>query len=322
VTGTRSVLIVVLHYSGLDDTVECLESLRRQTYQNIHTIVIDNGSLEKPGAFLEARYPWAEVLDLAENRGWSGGNNAGIRVGLEQDFDVICLLNNDTVLPDDAVERLMQAATFLGPCMLHPAIDSYGDDREIQLDPTIPQPPNLKSKPVSGYADLFEISSIYGACVFIDREIFQRIGSIDERFFLLCEDADFGERAIAAGYGAFCEASVRIQHKESRSFGGRRKPIKTYYGTRNLLLFSEKHDAGWHSILGFGRKLVWTAWGTAEATGAEPRSLWGLACWVFSDNSFARATRMAVRDYLLRRFGRLNQRDEAALSAKAGGSGR
>ena len=73
-----SLLIIVLHYSGLDDTFECLASLEMQAYQNVHTIVVDNGSVEKPNPRLSAAYPWVEILEMPENRGWSGGNNAGI----------------------------------------------------------------------------------------------------------------------------------------------------------------------------------------------------------------------------------------------------
>ena len=311
-----SLLIVVLHYSGLDDTLECLVSLGRQSYGDAHTVVIDNGSADKPGPRIAADHPWVEVIELAENRGWSGGNNAGIGVAIAGNYDVVCLLNNDTVLPDGAVERLMATAAFLGPCILHPAIDSYCVDDDVQLDPTIPHPPDLRVTPVARHAGVFEISAVNGACLLVHLAVLKDIGLIDERFFLLCEDADLGRRAVRAGYRLFCDVRVRIRHKESRSFGGRRKPIKTYYGVRNKLLYHEKHECKWRSFLIVGRDLAWMMWSTAEAAGAPPRSWWGLLRWSLSDNGFARAGRMGVRDYLLRRFGRLNKPDEEILLAK------
>lgn len=310
-----SLLIVVLHYRGLDDTLECLASLGRQTYTNVHTVVVDNGSGDKLAARLAEGYPWAEVLELEENRGWSGGNNAGIGLAIERNHDLVCLLNNDTVLPERVVERLVETMAFLGPCFLHPAIDSYGLDNEVQLDPTIPAPSYMNVTPVPGRGDLFEIDVTNGCCLLADVSVFQHIGLIDDRFFLLCEDTDLGKRAAAAGYHIFCDTTVRIQHKESRSFGGRRKPIKTYYSVRNMFLYTEKQIGFSRDIFRFGRYLAWTVWRTAEATGSQHRSWWRLACWVVSSDTFARATRMGVRDYLLRRFGRINKRDEIKLTS-------
>jgi len=313
-----SLLVVVLHYRGMDDTLECLASLSRQTYPDIHTVVVDNGSGDNARIRLAEAHPWAEVLELKENRGWSGGNNAGITLAIERHYDVVCLLNNDTVVPEGVMARLMETIAFLGPCFLHPAIDSYGVDNEVQLDPAKPEPSDMQVTPVPGRDGLFEIDMTNGCCLLANVSVFGKIGLIDDRFFLLCEDTDIGKRASKAGYRRYCDASVRIEHKESRSFGGRRMPIKTYYGIRNILLFAEKHSWLSRDLLGFGRFVAWTLSGTAEAAGARHRSWWGLGFWFLSSNVFAQATRMGIRDYLLRRFGRINRRDEVKLRSYSG----
>ncbi len=315
----------MLHYGGLDDTLECIASLSRQSYRNkldvgpaegdVRIVVVDNASADGLRDRLAAEYPWVEIIELPDNRGWSGGNNAGIRLALARGTDVVCLLNNDTVLPVGAIERLLATAVRLGPCILHPAINSYDPADDVQLDPTIPRPPELRATPVPGLADVFEINSVNGACLLAHLGVFDRIGLIDERFFLLCEDADLGARALAAGYHLFCDASVRIRHKQSRSFGGLRRPIKTYYGIRNSLLFHEKQDGAWRTLPRSGRMIVRAAWGAARSGGGDPRSGWSLLRWSLSSDMFARAVRMGVRDYLLRRFGRINQRDEHLLIA-------
>ena len=138
-----SVFVIVLHYRGRDDTRQCLASLGRQTHAPMHTLVIDNGGVDKLGADFGAEFPWAELLELPQNLGWSGGNNAGIRLALERGLDLVCLLNNDTVLPEDAIARLAETAAALGPCVLHPAIDYYDDGEGAQLDPSVPQPADL-----------------------------------------------------------------------------------------------------------------------------------------------------------------------------------
>jgi GT2 family glycosyltransferase len=254
---------------------------------------------------------------LEKNLGWSGGNNAGIRRGLTGGADFVCLLNNDTVLPERALDQLRATAATLGPCLLHPAIDSYGDDPLVQLDPAIPIPSSLVVKPVENNGHLFEIDVVNGACLLVHRAVFETIGLIDERFFLLCEDSDFARRAVKAGYHMFCDASVRIQHKESRSFGGRRTPIKTYYGFRNCLLYYEKHEH-WRDFKRLAKGLAWMAWGTAEAAGVKPRSWWGVLRFSCSGDPFARAWRMGVRDYALRRFGPINTKDGSSLANASG----
>lgn len=308
-----SILVIVLHYNGVADTLECLASLARQTYGNMRTLVVDNGSRDPIGPHLGG-HGWADVLELPDNRGWSGGNNAGIARGLDDGADVICLLNNDTVLPADAVARLARTAALLGPCILHPAIDSYDAAEGTQLDPAVPQPPGLRVQAVPAFGHVFEIDFLHGACVFISATVFRRIGVIDERFFLLCEDADFGLRAIEAGFHLYCDTSVRIRHKESRSFGGRLTPVKTYYGIRNTLLYGEKHPGGRGPLPAFGRSVAWTIWNTAGHVGAQPASWVRLLRWMLSDDVFARAVRLGLRDYALRRFGRISPRDEARLA--------
>lgn len=311
-----SLLIVVLHYSGPEDTRECMASLGRQSYENFHTLVVENGAIEPLDPAFAAQFPAVEVLRLGENLGWSGGNNAGIRLAIERDYDAVCLLNNDTILPEHAVARLMETAEALGPCILNPAIESYGADETPQLDPTIPEPPGLVATPVPDRSGVFEVNTASGCCLIAHLSVFRRIGLIDERFFLLFEDADINRRAVAAGCHIYCDAGARIQHKESKSFGGRRAPIKTYYSVRNMLLYHEKHGANGRGWLAMLRHLPWTVWGVAEASGAQLRSWWGLLGWIVSKDLFARAVRMGVRDYLLRRFGRLNQRDALTLTPR------
>src|SRR3954469_20989477 len=99
-----SLLIVVLHWRGLDDTLECIASLSRQSVGcqtccsrpgadqsagDVHTVVVDNGSADGLRDRLAAEFPRVEVIELTQNRGWSGGNNAGIRLALTRGVDAV-----------------------------------------------------------------------------------------------------------------------------------------------------------------------------------------------------------------------------------------
>jgi GT2 family glycosyltransferase len=161
---------------------------------------------------------------------------------------------------------------------------------------------------------IFEINMINGCCLLMNMPIFEKIGLIDERFFLLFEDADLGRRTLAAGYPMYCDTSARIKYKESRGFGGRRTPIKTYYSVRNFFLFTEKHNS-LRARVSLARYVGWTIWRTAEAAGSPPKSWNDVFRWLLSADIYAKATRMGLRDYLLRRFGRVSKRDESTLRA-------
>ena len=82
----RQLLVVVLNYNGIADTLDCLDSLRAQSCAGIATLVIDNGSRNDDLGRIAARFPDVEVIALGENRGWAGGNNVGLRLGLERGF--------------------------------------------------------------------------------------------------------------------------------------------------------------------------------------------------------------------------------------------
>ncbi len=312
---TLSLLIVVLHYSGVPDTLACLASLAGEISDAVHVVVINNGSGEHPRAAIAATYPWAEIIDLPENLGWSGGNNVGIRLAQRRGYNLVCLLNNDTIVRPGTIARLLQTAAALGPCLLHPLIYSYGRADEAQLDPTLPHPPDMRATPAANLPGVFAIDMVNGACLLAFVAVFDAIGLIDERFFLLCEDADLGRRAQAGGFTSYCDTAALIEHKESRAFGGKHTPIKTYYGLRNTLLYHEKRGGirHWPRIL--SGNIVWTIGNTARADGLDPRTITVLLAWFFSRRIYARAVRMALRDYVFRRFGRLNCADEAILKA-------
>ncbi len=85
----------------------CLESLRRQTFRDFETLVVDSASTDGSVGFVEERFPEVRVLALPENRGFSGAVNAGIEAS---SADLVVLLNNDTEQDPGWLEALVRAA--------------------------------------------------------------------------------------------------------------------------------------------------------------------------------------------------------------------
>jgi GT2 family glycosyltransferase len=298
----REMLCIVLSFNGYADTVACLDSLRATQVPGFDILVVDNASKDDIPARLAAAYPDMELLALPENLGWAGGNNAGIKIGLDRGYRWICLLNNDTVFPAGQVQAWLDTAAGSPPCLLHPSIYYWDEPEVAQLDPGA-DGSQAAFEPAADNPGMIRMSYAYGACLAVHREIFERVGTFDERFFLQLEETDFYLRAVALGYQALCAPAVRIFHKESRAFGGNRAAIKTYYSTRNTLLLIEKNRRGAAAKLDALKQFYWTL----SSLAAEPQpghGKPGTARWLLSGAPGARAVRAGVCAYLLRRFGR------------------
>lgn len=300
--AARRLLVVVLHYNGLEDTLACLGSLRAQACPGMSVLVIDNASRSDDRPRIAAEFPEVELLRLAKNRGWAGGNNVGLRLALERGYDRVCLLNNDTVLPPEAMAGLLAAMDAAGgACLLIPALYFFNAPDRAQID-TGPQPTSADAaaRDLAERHGVVEISWTYGACLMLPVDLVRRVGLLDERFFLQLEEEDFWRRARALGARSYCAHRVRILHKESVSFGARVTAGKTYYQVRNSLLLAEKHARGPAGLLRAVREVAWMLRNQAGPAGG---SMLGFLRWLCSADELARAARQGFRDYLARRFG-------------------
>jgi GT2 family glycosyltransferase len=294
--GRHSLLVVILNFNGIADTLECLASLRAQTLHDVDILVVDNASQHSQAAQIAAAFPEVEVIALPVNEGWAGGNNVGLRLALERGHGHVCLLNNDTLLDNDALEALLDASDRLeGRAMVMPAVRFYDrpDNWQLRPDPASPGPS----------PDLVALNFAFGVCLLLPAGLLREIGLLDERFFLQLEETDYHLRAAAAGYGSFCALHARITHKESASFGGRVTEGKTYYEVRNTLLLARKHAATPRGFLRAGRNLLWSLHRKAAMSDPRVGGWLGFLRWLASQQPLARAARQGLGDFLRGRFG-------------------
>ena len=92
VKSSRSVSIVVVNWNREGLLNDCLRSLSRQSYSNYEIIFVDNGSSDESVSLVKKNFPSIKVVELAENRGFTGGNAAGLSVA---NGEFIALVNND-----------------------------------------------------------------------------------------------------------------------------------------------------------------------------------------------------------------------------------
>lgn len=249
-----TVAIVVLNYNGLEDSRKCLASLERISYKPFLVIVVDNGSQEDPTGILRHEFPWSVVIRSENNEGWAGGNNIGIRYALARDSDYVILLNNDTVVSEELVSRLVDAAKARPEFgIIGPVINDMEYPAEVQTDGCMfnrknapgffqrqPIPMKRSSRPA-----ITEVDIVNGCCMMISRGVFDTIGLIDERFFLIHEESDFCLRAGKAGFRCGVMGESLVWHKHSASFNRAGNWRQRYYDVRNLFLLLRKHpEAG------------------------------------------------------------------------------
>lgn len=311
----KEVLCIVLSFNGSEDTSACLDSILGQKVEGLDVLVIDNASEKGVVESLNKFHPEVEIVALTENLGWAGGNNVGIKIGLNRGYKWIALLNNDIVFPAGALGTWFDSIQTSPPCLHHPSIYYWSEPDLAQVHPNFDGRPSWYDQNEKWH-DKSVMNFAYGACLAVHYEIFEKVKLFDERFFLQLEETDFYFRAKKFGYKAVCDPSVKIFHKESRAFGGRRAAIKTYYSVRNTLLLTEKKNDGIRRKFEYLKTLYWSLCNLAtETENAGPIEKLHFIKWLLSSSPNAKAARLGIKDYLSRSFGKISDSSHAELKA-------
>lgn len=218
------VSIVIVTYNGLQvATISCLESLFLETNgMDFEVIVVDNNSTDGTQRFLEelaSRESRLKVVLNTVNRGFAGGNNDALQVACG---DILVLLNNDTRVTRGWLTRIVEVLTedkSIG--MVGPATNSAGNEQNIFISGTSPE--EIISEGAlwkqKSQGDGFTTDKLCFFCVAFRRDLFEKIGMLDERFGLgFYEDDDYCIRVKRAGYSLKCLEDVFVYHQGSASF--------------------------------------------------------------------------------------------------------
>ena len=229
------VSIIILNWNGLNDTIECLESLKKITYQNYEVIVVDNASKGNDADILEERYKdYIRLIKNKENLGFAGGNNAAMKKVIEEGkSDYILLLNNDTVVEPDFLTKLVEVGEKNKKAgAVGPDIRLYSDKNKVQI------------QKYENFHKISEVDTLSGACLLIKVEVLKKIGLFDEIYFCYGEDRDLCERIKKAGYlNIYVPEEAKIYHKlESSTKDFPEK--KVYYMVRNDFLIIKRYKKG------------------------------------------------------------------------------
>jgi GT2 family glycosyltransferase len=242
------IYIIVLNWNGRDDTLVCLDSLRKIDYPNFDVLIVDNGSSDDSVQAIKKTFPEVAVLETGANLGFAGGNNIGMRYALESGAAYLFLLNNDTVVDPQVLNSFIDALTYLGKeAILGSKIYYYFEQNRIWYAGTKWENNGFKHLGMGETDDgqkfnrLTETAYACGCALFVSRTILEKIGFFDEKFFAYFEETDFCYRAKAAGFRSFFVPAAVVWHKVSSSSGGEKSPLFYYYMNRNVMLWAERH---------------------------------------------------------------------------------
>jgi len=285
-------------------TGDCLSSLAELDYDNFQVVVVDNGSNDHSAERLRERFPWATIIELPRNIGYSAGNNVGINHALSQGFDFVFLLNNDTVVSPKMLSQVVvqleskSSIGMAGPLIVYfdqpDLIWSAGAEINWKNGTTRRKLADQPSTVVSANAPSY-VEFLSSCAICIRRQVLEEIGLLDERLFIYYDEVDWSIRAAAAGWQSLLVPQATIQHRVSATMGTT-SPATEYYMCRNGLLFLSKHLTAWKRV--------------SALTRAVMRDILAITAYTFKSRGGQRianrdARSYAIRDALLGRWGRM-----------------
>lgn len=309
----KTTFIIVLNWNGKKDTIACLESLKK-VKGDFETIVVDNGSTDHSPSAIRTLFPHITLIETGKNLGFAEGNNVGIRYAMERGAKTLFLLNNDTIVDPEILNAF------------HSTFQKYPEAGILGAKNYLFDSPNqfdhfggMWNKKRANFDmvghRIFDdgisweeektLDYVCGCSFFVKREVIEKVGLLEAKFFLIWEESDFCFRAKKRGFLSMTCPKAKIWHKVSASFSG--KPQSTYFWWRNRLLWIERNCS---------RAEKWTISFTILLP--EILKILKLTFLKSLQNLFSptperqmrqlryRAALSGVKDYLLRRFGNEN----------------
>ena len=255
--------IAIVSFNSRRDLESCLRSLASAPPAVSHDIVlVDNASQDGTPAYVREHWPDVHVIDAGGNLGFAKANNVAIRHSASE---MVLLLNPDTVVPADAIDRLIQTLdTSPDVAIVGPRIVDGDGRAELSFGPMISPLAELRQKAlvvgndrrvrlIAGIVDRMtrqprDVDWVTGACLLIRRRDLEAVGLLDERFFIYTEDVDLCASVRRLGRRVRFTPDVEIVHRRGTSVATARSFTRAAY-RRSQIAFYEKHHPRWAPLL-------------------------------------------------------------------------
>jgi GT2 family glycosyltransferase len=277
---TPKVYVITLNWNRADDTIACVESLLRLDYPRFEIVICDNASREESvnalhrwgaqhgGAFSErvAAEPVSKamgdtksitLIHTGGNLGYAGGMNVGIRFAIARDdYDFVWVLNNDTEVAASALSELVQRVRSderIGIC--GSSLVYYNDRQKVQAYGGSSYVPwRARSKAIGAFSTFASIPAdpagvesqmayVIGASMLVSRRYIEKVGLMDESYFLYSEEHDWAQRGRPLFRLGYAPESI-VYHKHGATIGTNPSggsALSLFYLYRNKILFAARH---------------------------------------------------------------------------------
>lgn len=229
--------IIIPHWNGRHHLDDCLGSLRRQTWEDLEVLLVDNGSSDGSQSYVREHFPEVRLLELGENRGFTGACNAGYAAARG---DFIVLLNNDTETDphwlaelDAAFQRHPEAGSVVGKILLFDRRDTLHTAGDFVRVDGLPGNRGVWQTDDGRFDREEYVFSGCGAAVAYRRQALEQVGFLDDDLYFSCEDVDLGWRLNLAGWRVVYAPQAIVYHKVKASGGS--GEVASYHDGRNFL---------------------------------------------------------------------------------------
>jgi GT2 family glycosyltransferase len=258
----KKVFISLLTFNDNKSTLDCLDSIETLKTESIKlsVVVVDNASENAFSVNKKYKNFELEIIRNEKNLGFSGGHNIGIKYALSEGADYVVVLNNDTILDRDLIINMLEGfkenVGVVVPKIYFAKGYEYHKDRykkeelgkviwyaggKMDWKNVFGQHVGVDEVDRKEFNMPYETEIATGCCMMVKKEVFEKTGSLNQKYFLYYEDADFSMKIKKKGFKILYQPSAFLWHKNAASTGGSGSKLQDYYITRNRLYFGIRY---------------------------------------------------------------------------------
>lgn len=251
------VTIIIVNWNKKDDAIKLLDSVANIDYENYRIVVVDNASDDDSVPAINAHALPITLIENSQNLGGTGGFNTGLKYALENgEQDYVWLLDNDATVTPLALRALVDAMEADSSIALAGSkiLNAENSERVVETGANIiwsagnVAPLNQNCDDTNALDAVFEVDYVAICSALVRDSALRDVGIMDQRYFLLWDDMDWGFTFKQYGYRVVAVGMSKVKHAP---FTEKRSVMVDYYlGVRNPLLTVSKHARGLRRMRG------------------------------------------------------------------------
>lgn len=267
----EKISVILVNYNGKTYNDNCIRSILQSTLKDrLQIVVVDNDSTDD--SLNDLKESWGQnqqihIIELDQNYGFSKANNEGIKWSITNGIYKFLLLNNDTEIEPDTIEKMLEIQKGTSGIVVPKVL--YADKPDTiwcaggEFTPIIrkPKQSGINQTDMGQFDENRQCEFANGCCLLLTKEIVDQIGYLDESFFLYYEDTEYSFRALKSNIPVWYCANAVVYHKVNGSTQGNEKPANAYYITRNWLrcnqMYMSREGFWWFQVYFLFNRMAW-----------------------------------------------------------------